>query len=326
MTSLVESMGIHKQHLNCFGVNEKQIPRKVRRPTMALLPASCEALRKMLAACERATSGRCEATSKACNRHREKLSACEKANAALMETSTPPTMAPPPPPPSPLPGSFSRVRPSCSRYHCIDIDDLGAAYSWATAEKGLKQALRFGQLGWGTPPSEEQPEPCKARRVAMPPEAPQTIVGVAAGDAHSALVDATGGLWMCGSDRWLQLGQDHAAWNKGKVWQREPCLVSALQRAGARIVQAACGADHTLALDDAGRVWAMGRGEHGQLFGESDRPFTSRPAVSAALSFSANGGSSNGVAAIWASGHCSCARPRGSELWRCIGRCPPPYA
>ena len=49
------------------------------------------------------------------------------------------------------------------------------------------------------------------------------------------------------------------------------------------MVSAACGSDHTLALDVEGRVWAFGRGEHGQCFGEHTRPFTAAPTVSAAL-------------------------------------------
>ena len=88
------------------------------------------------------------------------------------------------------------------------------------------------------------------------------VVRAAAGDNHSAFVDEAGGLWLCGVDRWTQLGQD-LLWTKGASWQRTPKAVPSL-RGKASIVEAACGSDHTVALDSAGKVWAFGRGEHGQ--------------------------------------------------------------
>merc|ERR1712032_977954 len=98
------------------------------------------------------------------------------------------------------------------------------------------------------------------------------ISRVAAGDAHSAFVDEYGGLFAWGCDRWMQLGQDKL-WAKGAVWQREPMPVNLLRRRGVRLVDVCCGTDHTVALDDAGKVWAFGRGEHGQLFGNDRRVF-----------------------------------------------------
>ena len=195
------------------------------------------------------------------------------------------------------------------------MESLNTAYSWAKS----KEALRFGQLGWNKS-DRTSTALLDARRVALP-EGAGKPVGVAAGDLHTAIVDDGGSLWLCGSDRWLQLGQE-AFWSKGRVWQREPSLVQSLARSGVRVVEAACGADHTVALDDAGRVWAFGRGEHGQLFGSERKPFTSPPAVSQALTTGDGKGGKEGARAVWANGNCSCALAAATGLWRCVGDCP----
>ena len=260
---------------------------------------ACGQLKAALAACEKAVAGRCPETAKACDRHREKWRACE--NKAAHPNST-------------LPGSTQIISDghpaACGKHHCVYADALGAAFSWARDHK----AVRFGALGWGRD-REKSVEIQQAQRMAVPSSA-SAIVEVAAGDAHTALVDKDGALFMCGSDRWLQLGQD-AFWSKGHVWQREPTLVASLQRNGVKVVSAACGADHTLALDTEGRVWGFGYGEHGQLFGDGQRPFTSPPTISAALSLLSDGG----AAKVWAHGHCSCALGRVSGLWKCYGKC-----
>jgi len=54
-------------------------------------------------------------------------------------------------------------------------------------------------------------------------------------------------------------------WKRGAVWQREPKDVPSLVAAGTRIVDVACGTDHTIALDEQSNVWAWGRGEYGQV-------------------------------------------------------------
>lgn len=284
---------------------------------------ACESLRKALAACERATSGRCAETAKSCDALREKWKTCEKSETRV-EPPPPPTPPPVAPPAAaaaagwnsePLKMIDTATHPSeCGSHHCVAlVERLGIAASWATAEgsKG-KKATRFGQLGWGAAEEKSGWAANEPRAVRLPAHAGR-VVSVAAGDLHTAIVDEHGGLWCCGSDRWLQLGQD-AFWSKGHTWQREPSLVTSLKRNSVRIVAAACGADHTLALDDTGVVYAFGYGEHGQCHGKSQRTFTSPPTVSAVLS------EDGGATQIWASGHCSCAlRPGG--LWKCVGKC-----
>ena len=191
--------------------------------------------------------------------------------------------------------------PSCGASHCIAVTRTFQAVSWATSAAGS----RFGQLGWG----DAKTRPYDVGQVVMS-EAAGCLASVAAGDAHTALVTESGGLWLCGSDRWTQLGQEQF-WSKGHVWQRKPQPCAALRQRGVQVVAAACGADHTLGLDTLGRVWAFGRGEHGQLF-EASRPFTSPPEVSTAL---------RGAKSLFASGNCSCARFGDSDEWTCIGSC-----
>ena len=273
--------------------------------------AECQTLREALERCERATAGRCPATSKACDKLRKKFAAC------ISRPATPPPATPPPPPPPPLPHqqqvAAERNAQSCSNVHCVVLDTaLGHAFSWAK-ENHTREAARFGQLGWGAQVEKQGVTALTRKPLAVPAQAGR-IIHVAAGTLHTAAVDENGGLWMCGSDRWRQLGQD-AFWSKGHVWQREPKLVTSLKDSGIRIVQAACGKDHTIALDEHGKVHAFGYGEFGQLFGPERRPFTSSPAVSAPLS------KEGGATAVWAAGHCSCARARSTGRWHCIGRC-----
>jgi len=207
---------------------------------------------------------------------------------------------------------------SCGASHCVAVARaLGRAYSWATDATGN----RFGQLGIA---SAERAVPYALRHVAMPEGPGRVVVGVAAGDCHSAFVTEAGELYVCGSDRWLQLGQP-VLWSQGKVWQREPTIVPKLGEE-TRVVSAAGGSDHTLALDVEGRVWAFGRGEHGQCFGEHTRPFTAAPTISAALTNLHAGESKhhhirNRVAGIFARGNCSCITDEMGSLVRCIGQC-----
>jgi len=116
----------------------------------------------------------------------------------------------------------------------------------------------------------------------------------------------------CGCLAWTQLGQP-VMWKRGAVWQREPKDVPSLVAAGTRIVDVACGTDHTIALDEQSNVWAWGRGEFGQLFGATKRPFTSPPAISPVLSAST-------VRHVLAVGHCSCALDEARRVLRCVGR------
>jgi hypothetical protein len=202
----------------------------------------------------------------------------------------------------PLAGVRVQSLPSCGLDHCIALGLAGEVFSWATGREGH----RFGQLGWGKAGGSELYTP---RRV----ELPALATAVAAGACHSAVIDEQRQLWVFGSDRWFQLGQNKP-WSRGSIVQRAPVRVGG--GAGAiPVVGVACGEDHTLALDDTGQVWAWGRGEHGQLFGASGRQFTAPPKRSSALT------GREGAVAVAAAGHCSCSRLVGSAAPRCTGKC-----
>ena len=203
----------------------------------------------------------------------------------------------------PLAGVRVQSLPSCGLDHCIALGLAGEVFSWATGREGH----RFGQLGWGK--ANGSSELYTPRRV----ELPALATAVAAGACHSAVIDEQRQLWVFGSDRWFQLGQNKP-WSRGSIVQRAPVRVGG--GAGATpVVGVACGEDHTLALDDKAQVWAWGRGEHGQLFGAAGRQFTAPPTRSSALT------GREGAAAVAAAGHCSCSRLVGSAAPRCTGKC-----
>lgn len=91
---------------------------------------------------------------------------------------------------------------SCSETHCVGLRD-GIAYAWPLTRAGN----RFGQLGMGSAAKDidENAAPTPIRGEGLP-----RIVEVAAGGrkdgGHTALVGEDGSVWMCGCDRWQQLG------------------------------------------------------------------------------------------------------------------------
>jgi alpha-tubulin suppressor-like RCC1 family protein len=135
--------------------------------------------------------------------------------------------------------SFSRLYKSCScsDTHCIALTHDGRAFTWPLTSHGNK----FGQLCSSSPLSSSlQPPSIDDRREVT---IGQRVVAVAAGGGHTAghtaLVGADGALYMCGCDRWQQLGLStqkagiggNAAgytWDGGKIWQSSPQRVAAL--------------------------------------------------------------------------------------------------
>ncbi len=122
------------------------------------------------------------------------------------------------------------VQLSCSDTHCVGLSHAGRAFSWALTAQGD----RFGQLCRSTKENIYQPHEVSIG---------QRIVAVGAGGSrstgHTALVGEDGSLFMCGCDRWQQLGlslrsddlSGNAAgytWSDGKIWQSSPQKVIAL--------------------------------------------------------------------------------------------------
>lgn len=82
---------------------------------------------------------------------------------------------------------------------------------------------------------------------------------VACGASHSACVTRAGALYTWGLASSGELG--HGGWTPIEV--NVPRQVSIV--AGVRVVDVACGANHTLVVSEEGRLWSCGRGRHGQL-------------------------------------------------------------
>jgi alpha-tubulin suppressor-like RCC1 family protein len=97
------------------------------------------------------------------------------------------------------------------------------------------------------------------------------VRSIGVGRAHSVAALADGRLMAWGSNEFGQLGLGD---REARV---QPTLVSAL--AGERIVRVECGSDHTLALDDRGRLHAFGTGSDGQLASTDDESSQLSPAL-----------------------------------------------
>jgi alpha-tubulin suppressor-like RCC1 family protein len=82
-------------------------------------------------------------------------------------------------------------------------------------------------------------------------------VSVTAGTNHTLAISEYGHLWTCGRGRHGQLG--HGTFHDEGPLQRVDTLV------GCRIVSAAAGAAHSMALASDGSLFTWGSGQHGQL-------------------------------------------------------------
>lgn len=90
-------------------------------------------------------------------------------------------------------------------------------------------------------------------------ETPIQLAVVAAGSSHTASISRRGELFTWGLASSGELG--HGGWTPIEVCV--PRQVTSLHRV--RIVSVAAGANHTLAISEAGQLWSCGRGRHGQL-------------------------------------------------------------
>jgi len=82
---------------------------------------------------------------------------------------------------------------------------------------------------------------------------------VTAGSSHSASISRRGELYTWGLASSGELG--HGGWTPIEV--AVPRMILSLNRT--RVVSVCAGANHTLAISEAGQLWSCGRGRHGQL-------------------------------------------------------------
>ncbi|CAD7695826.1 unnamed protein product [Ostreobium quekettii] len=132
---------------------------------------------------------------------------------------------------------------SCGGSHSVSISRRGDLYSW-----GLHSS---GELGLGRHAPTEVFLP---RQVIL---THRRIVSVTAGESHTLAISENGELWACGRGRRGQLGR--AAFHD--FWQLQ--RIDSLRNF--RIVSAAAGQSHSMALASDGSLFTWGDGQYGQL-------------------------------------------------------------
>jgi alpha-tubulin suppressor-like RCC1 family protein len=184
---------------------------------------------------------------------------------------------------------------------------------------------------------------------AVAASAAHAYAGGFADSGHSAILDSSGHLWLCGCDRWQQLGLGSSragssgyTWKGGKLWQdrfrRDVHVVELLRRLDPTLAamddgrssstteggtpsrrwirDVALGGDHTVVLSSNMRdVVAFGKGSEGQL-GLSSKPFVSSPAKSKILS----SGTAD-IGAVCAYRNCSIALDVNGGVMSKAGKC-----
>jgi len=130
--------------------------------------------------------------------------------------------------------------------HGLAVDSQGKVWAWGYNSKG--QA--------GVVDTDEVFEPQQLSSLS-------DIVELAAGMSHSVALDADGRVWAWGDNTLGQLGNSSV----GEVATPIPLLVQFPEDAKPRIVAIASStnANHTLALDDEGNVWAWGYGRYNEI-------------------------------------------------------------
>jgi alpha-tubulin suppressor-like RCC1 family protein len=133
--------------------------------------------------------------------------------------------------------------------HSLALDSRGIVWAWG--DNGS------GQLGNGSFSYPPDSSPYIAWPVTFPE--PVKIIAIAAGGMHTLALDSNGSLWTWGSNQFGQLGLSSFA-DRLNTQSKIIHFPS-----NTRIVAIAGGATHSLAIDGAGRVWAFGRNQAGQL-------------------------------------------------------------
>ena len=138
---------------------------------------------------------------------------------------------------------------ACGYYYTIALDNTGKLYAWG---------YNFlGQLGDGTSGAGvDKNVPILINTGAI---ANKVIVSIAAGYNHTAAIDNTGNVYTWGTNGSGQLG------NGNTTQQNTPILINNSAILNKVILSIVCARDHTIALDNTGKVYAWGANGSGQL-------------------------------------------------------------
>lgn len=237
--------------------------------------------------------------------------------------------------------------------HSIGISlDGKTAYSWSNYVAGSGSAggnkkrqgpvNYFGQMGVGRFASSGNDRKKSTynspTKIVLPDNSValsfvRAFTGGTAESGHSALLDSTRRrLYLCGCDRWQQLGLGSASggsvgytWRGGRLWQDVFQLNEHLENtmfgddSKTTIRDVALGGDHTVVLSDNGKdVFTFGRGGCGQL-GVVGKPYVSAPVKATILSAKKHGT----IAAVCAIRDCSATLGQSGEVIKTAGKCNP---
>jgi len=155
------------------------------------------------------------------------------------------------------------VAGSCGKGHTVVITDAGIAFAWG--------ANKHGQLGVGAV-AKTKPKEDDVRTL------PVQCAGITGATAVSCGAEFTA--WICGEDggvftaglpQYGQLGHgtDHeyntAASSVKLAYDPQPMPARVAALSGARVTKIACGHNHTVCVDAAGKIWTWGFGGYGRL-------------------------------------------------------------
>lgn len=223
--------------------------------------------------------------------------------------------------------------------HTIAITTQGIPYSHCHSKKACDNEL--GELGRRGNPSTPLPIKLGDNNDCNVAHA---YTGGFSSSGHSALLDTKGNLWVCGCDRWQQLGMGSSqggssgyTWKGGRLWQEEfqkndyvvellrsldPSLgnrdkPTPLQSSSRRWIRdVSLGGDHTVILSSNKKdVIVCGKGGEKQL-GLSSKPWVSSPAKSKVLS-----SSTADISAVCAFRNCSMTLDARGEVMNRAGKC-----
>jgi len=140
---------------------------------------------------------------------------------------------------------------ACGSAHTICLSVSGDAYSWGRN--------RRGSLGLGNDYEnvEKVSSPVRVEYIEG------AMKAIAAGGHHSAFLRTTGQLFLCGDNKYGQLGQPLSS-----VLYTHIPLELPYNNFGLRVRQCSLGEYHTILLTDRGLVYAMGMNSENQLGGD----------------------------------------------------------